>query len=528
MFITFSIQGEWINKLIFKSKLRSLGEVTLLGMIFQTIIVTILAFFYRIHVEYFVANVLFSSGLFIYCKKEWIKQCKRSLLLLKEKYFVVLFLVVVILSLVRSSLLPFIVDNEIYYLQSIKWLNEYGWVKGIANLDIYLSQTTPWHALQAGYNFNFITDIFNDINGFLICVAAYLWIEKIIGMKNEGDYKSNRWLFFVPVFSVFWFQFVDSPAADLPLFLIGLVIAYCLLNRSEERDLLVIFLSVFLVFIKLSIFPILVLMIFVVRKQNWKYFLSYSILLGGLYVAKGLWTSGCPFAPYTGFSVPLPWTIPDGLKIIADGDTFNFRVIAANSKIDVALFLLVVMTVFLYAILVIKKKEHRPLLLFLLFQFFFIVFTYAQFRYVLPALFFPATYLFSRMKIPAKILYGMVYVFIVLAFIPAFVKIDLGKLTENASLYKMDTFKVNNIVCPAGVTKYPHLQFTKQQCLNFDYYNPEDGTRYLFLTGNGPLPCVKTISLIYMHRKTGHLPMLIEEGNLGKGFVSTKVDFEKE
>ena len=37
------------------------------------------------------------------------------------------------LILAQSATLPFIIDNESYYIQTIKWLNEYGFVKGLAN-----------------------------------------------------------------------------------------------------------------------------------------------------------------------------------------------------------------------------------------------------------------------------------------------------------------------------------------------------------------------------------------------------------
>jgi len=266
MFFVFSVQGECINSFLFKGKLKSIGEIVLLGMIFQAIIVTVTAFFIRIHIEYFCANTLLTIIAAFFNRT--ILHSRLKTLFRWDRFCTVLFFVIVFLSLARSSLLPLIFDNESYYIQTIKWLNEYGWVKGLANLHVFLSHGSPWHALQAAYNFNFVYDKFNDINGFLVCAMALLWVDKINELRTKSDYQTNRWLYFLPVFSIVWFLFVDSPSTDLPLFFISLVVIYHVLNRTEEGSLFAILLAVFLIFIKASMLPILVLAIYLISKKN--------------------------------------------------------------------------------------------------------------------------------------------------------------------------------------------------------------------------------------------------------------------
>jgi len=58
---------------------------------------------------------------------------------------------------------PFILDHFGYYVPTIKWLTEYGLVKGISNLDLILGQMSVWHILQAGFS-NF-SDPFLKLNG---------------------------------------------------------------------------------------------------------------------------------------------------------------------------------------------------------------------------------------------------------------------------------------------------------------------------------------------------------------------------
>jgi len=60
------------------------------------------------------------------------------------KAFIIL---ITVLILAKCASAPYILDNESYYIQTIKWLNEYGLVKGLGNLHLYLGQTSGWHIL---------------------------------------------------------------------------------------------------------------------------------------------------------------------------------------------------------------------------------------------------------------------------------------------------------------------------------------------------------------------------------------------
>lgn len=46
----------------------------------------------------------------------------------------------------------FMFDTYSYYLPTIKWLDQYGLVKGIANFDFNLGQHSLWHIIQASFN----------------------------------------------------------------------------------------------------------------------------------------------------------------------------------------------------------------------------------------------------------------------------------------------------------------------------------------------------------------------------------------
>lgn len=525
MFLIFSIQGECINRWLFKGNLNSIGGTSLTGMVFQAILVTVFAFFYRINIEYFFCNTLLTVILFLLHRKTWLNRVKS---IVNWDWFCrILFFVIFCLSLARSSMLPFLVDNESYYIQTVKWLNEYGWVKGLANLHIFLIHGSPWHALQAAYNFNFIAELFNDINGFLVCIVSILWIDKISQAGKNADYQTNRWLFFLPVFSVLWFQFVDSPSMDLPLYLISLIIIYCVLNRSEATDLAAILLAVFLIFIKAGIAPVLILVVFMLNKKNRKIFLTFSFVLGAIYVFKGIWLSGCPLTPFTGFRVPVDWVIPEGLTPIPPVDNFNYRNFISEGWVNVILLFVIIIVVPVYGILSCRKKEQRPILLFIIAELLLVFLTFTQIRFMLPVLFFPAAYLFSKIKFTPRMLSGIIYASLLIVAVPIFINLDVGRLSEQSKIIKTDVFRVQNVLMPAGITSRTNLTFEVLECVNFEFYNPSDTSYFIYLTGNGPIPCVRVAYLQFMYRKTGCLPALIGE-KMGGGFKHVNIQEQNE
>ena len=62
------------------------------------------------------------------------------------------FFVILLFTIFFGSYYPFILDHFGYYVPTVKWLSEFGLVKGISNLDPTLGQMSAWHVLQAGFS----------------------------------------------------------------------------------------------------------------------------------------------------------------------------------------------------------------------------------------------------------------------------------------------------------------------------------------------------------------------------------------
>lgn len=253
--------GESISVKIFSG-------IFLLAMVWQ-----VLAFFIPLTAWLEGISILLGISSFFYFKtyqcffkfsnKEWVKITLISLLIA-----------------FAGSYYPFILDHFGYYAPSIKWLNEFGLTKGLANLDLVYAQMSVWHIFQAG--FSHFADGFLRINVvFLIAFLIYIF-EK----------KAWHLLLVSPIFLLF----VQSPSPDLPAIALSLVVLNEILEGNKNLKWLFAF-SVFVFTIKPTMvwLPIFVFLNFF-RKENLKP-LSLGMTVFAIYVFKNLWLFGYPFFP---------------------------------------------------------------------------------------------------------------------------------------------------------------------------------------------------------------------------------------
>lgn len=153
-----SINFGFICDRILGLKNKNFVVTSFLGLFSITVLASIWAIFGRINVEFHIFLLICNFFVFLKFKEDVIgfyqtfKGKIRQLSLSLKIYL----LLATILILAQCSILPYIIDNESYYIQTIKWFNEYGFVKGIANLHLYLGQASGWHITQSVFNFSFL------------------------------------------------------------------------------------------------------------------------------------------------------------------------------------------------------------------------------------------------------------------------------------------------------------------------------------------------------------------------------------
>jgi len=172
----------------------SLWATLTAGVVSITTIASVVAFFFPLGIAFEIGVIAISFTGLALAKKDFLS----NIALLKNKWF----LAFLFFGIAITSFAPFINDHFSYYASTIKWMSEYGLVKGIANINLILGQQSSWHIFQA--SFDDILDPFLRINLVLYTIFVIYVFEK----------KLWSLLLFIP----FFFLFLHSPSPDLPLY----------------------------------------------------------------------------------------------------------------------------------------------------------------------------------------------------------------------------------------------------------------------------------------------------------------------
>jgi len=369
----------------------------LFGIIFQTLFLSVSAFFFRINIEVFLVNCSIQLLFFFTYKTDFLAFCKTLFKTFSKKQFY-LFIGLTVLIALKSAQLPTIFDNESYYIQTIKWLNEYGFVKGVANVHPFLGQFSFWHVLQSGFNFSFITNKINDINGFILLIGIYYFIEKYI-------LKGFNWSFFGILFLIFYYQFIDSPSPDLPILVLSSIVFNEFIENSDEIKSILLFI-IFMIFIKVTIAPILLIAIIYLWKNNKTipYFGVISVVFGCIWIAKNIIITGFPLFPLTFIETNFDWKMSLNVinkltQLTIDAGYSENAIKTANlsifEKLNLWFHLGVINAIFnkgigfLFVIIPFTRffktnKNFKILYFILLVQFLFLLVTSPQYRFFLP------------------------------------------------------------------------------------------------------------------------------------------------
>ncbi|ASW75965.1 membrane protein [Chryseobacterium piperi] len=278
----------------FAGTLNGIAGKILAGILTVSTLWTMVSFF--IPLDIYVEMPVIMIGLLFFFKErlyiEWYRFLKKDIFLFSAVTLIILFC---------SSYYPYILDHFGYYVPSIKWLSEYGLIKGISNLDLSLGQMSVWHIFQAGFS-NF-SDPFLRINAIILLVYSIYIIEK----------QSWIQLLFIPVMLLF----SQSPSPDLPVIIFSLVILNEIISGNAKASHLFLF-SAFVFAIKPTMIwlPILVLSYsaFIIKPTLKTLIPGFLLIL--LFFLKNIWTFGYPIFPVPVGDIGVYWKPnPEVLKI---------------------------------------------------------------------------------------------------------------------------------------------------------------------------------------------------------------------
>ncbi len=546
-FFTFLISGIAFERLLqFENKSITISIV--LGIFTQTIFACAAAFFIPLGPEFYAANLLLTLLL-----AAWnFSNLKTFIFGGTKKYAQLQFSSKAILAIVlgtavmKSATVPYILDNESYYIQTIKWINDYGFVKGLANLNVAFGQTSPWHVLQAAFNFSFWTNRLNDLNGFLMLVcSAFIVVEYERQLRLK---KQATWLIFILIFNALSFQFINTPSPDFPIFLIGQIVLYLLLEKTDEKqktERILILLVLFLAFIKVTFAPLaFVLLIFInFNKPNIRFTATVGALISVVWIAKNIVLTGFPFYPFSFSPLDVDWRIPDILLANINNMIKNHEFLLLDGYQNFSLFQKFLLWIqfdgvdgffnkgiVLLLVLVLFTKNFKTDLKYriayaaVFFHCAFVFCVSPQFRFFLIDFLFLASILIaditSRLKLSKKLV-SSVIVFSVICPIGIIFWGDFKMLTNNKYNQTSDAFLVSQLYLPTPNTRHHDINFKQFREGNLSYYSPSPNF-FFYGTADGPLPCTNVRIIERFKKKYGIVPQL-RTGLLKDGFYSQTI-----
>ncbi|REC76069.1 hypothetical protein DRF60_14390 [Chryseobacterium elymi] len=514
--LIFSVLAGWgkIMEYFFGSLFDGISGSILSGILGLSLIWTALAFFIPINIYVEIPFLL--SGVFFFFKKKLYQKInsfsKKDILLIGS---------ISLLILYSSSFYPYILDHFGYYIPTIKWLTEYGLVKGISNLDFTLGQMSVWHIFQAG--FAGLSDPYLRINAILLIIYTFYIFEK----------KSWIHLCFIPILLLF----SQSPSPDLPVITLSLIILNEIMTGNKNISLLFAY-AVFVFSIKPTMIwlPLMVFLCSVfIFKPNYKnWIIGTGILI--LFFIKNIWTFGYPVFPVAIGDFGFSWKPnPEVLKISSQyaiqktydmqysyGDIQKFSsydvirnwftLEGIKSKINIIFILsLAIFSVFAF----IKKQKIISLIcISILIKSILVLAFSAQYRFFLDVFFVIAFILFihfSKKNSLAFFSASSVLVIGILSFpnfirqyIPSFRPGNFMAGLKKEQLYKPSAYHYNKF----ETFKTGNLKFnvSKDYPFNFDT----------------PIPAI-SVSYIFDDAKAGIFPQYIDEKNIKKGFIWKKL-----
>lgn len=532
---------------ILRIKGQTISITLFLGIFTQCILLNTLSLFFRIGIEVFLTNLTLSFLLLYYQRRiillywEETKLSFNSLSLFSKSTLVAL----LFLSLLKCAQSPILTDNESYYIQTIKWINEYGFIKGLANLHIFFAQTSPFHVLQAGFNFNFISSRINDLNGFILIISTFFYLT--IFEKRNKEIKEIHWISIIPLFNVLFFQFINSPSPDFIIIVLSQIIFYLFLEekKSVENIKITILLILLLIFIKVTITPFILIPLYLLigEKKGLLFFISAGTITALLFILKNSLISGYPFYPLNIFPLPIDWKIPETILQFITETTKNTGYFE-NSKVNQPNFLYKINSwlhlgginkifnwgiVLLFILALFTKKilhqnNYKILYLILVLHFIIIFLISPQFRFFLPEFIFLTALFISdfceRIQLNKK---TTNYLLLYLSILPILTieLVDYKRFTENKLHQRKSSLNWLQIFIPQENSSFTGIPFEKRKCRNMEYYSPKENF-FFWGTANGPLPCVNKIQLDYFEKHYHIIPQL-RTSSLKDGFFSKRI-----
>lgn len=294
-------------------RIKNIGTILMSGVVLATVYAEGFSLFYRVNVEANLLLLLISLLLCVLMRKKlaaffhsgW--QGSGT----GEKAAVLVLFVLWSYFCSRGYCVP---DMNLYHGQSIRWIEEYGVVKGLVHIHSRFAYNSAIFALSALFDTHLLAEhAIHAVNGFLAFVLSFEIIKlgRCFHRRKMllSDYARAALFYYM---TLVWDEVV-APSSDYAVMftLFFLIITWLELLESEERDnitpyCLLCVLGVFALSLKLTAGLILVLLIKpavrLLREKRWKeiaLYLSMGIITALPWITRTVIISGWLFYPFS-------------------------------------------------------------------------------------------------------------------------------------------------------------------------------------------------------------------------------------
>ncbi|MCR5716854.1 MAG: hypothetical protein K6G23_08415 [Lachnospiraceae bacterium] len=234
----------------------------------------------------------------------------------------------------------FIHDTNLYHAQSVRWIEEYGVVKGLGNIQSRASYNSGFFCLTALYAMKYaFGQSMHTVQGLMALLLAIACLP--LGELFHREHRSLRIADFARLGAVYYlsltYREIMSPSSDFAvmIMLFYIVIRFLDLAESGVKEAspyaLLCVLGAFVCTLKLTVGLILLIVILPViyllrdRKGRyiWRYLLTGTLLVVP-YLIRNVIISGWLLYPSTALDLfDVDWKVP---KLLADADAYQIRI----------------------------------------------------------------------------------------------------------------------------------------------------------------------------------------------------------
>ena len=308
-------------------------HVLLAGILGTTIYAQVFSLFYRVNIEANILLIVILAGYALWQRKyiaDMLRLWKEDFSSLgKGKIIVyVLFFMAVFVFAVSGAGPAKLIDTDWYHAQTIRWIEEFGCVKGVANLFYALGFNNAQHYFDALFSMVWgFGQSMRATGGFFGLIIFAHGLFRVAGWKNHSRHIADYLAVWEMGYSIIVTAFYTDPYVDtLPNILVLFIVTEWMALVEEKKEDTVWFgfyclLAVFAVVCKTSVAPVVFLTVYAVYlliKQKKAiqilWYLGIGFLMAVPFVITNIITSGYMIYLLTAVDVfDVNWKIDAGV-----------------------------------------------------------------------------------------------------------------------------------------------------------------------------------------------------------------------